>query len=39
VFVVLTALAAALWQKARDEMPYLLDPAASPPARVSASTA
>ncbi len=37
-FVVLTAaLAAALWQKARDEMPYLLDPAASPPARVSAS--
>ena len=38
VFVVLTAaLAAALWQKARDEMPYLLDPAASPPARVSAS--
>ncbi|SDN69959.1 hypothetical protein SAMN05216517_112188 [Janthinobacterium sp. OK676] len=37
-FVVLTAaLAVALWQKARDEMPYLLDPAASPPARVSAS--
>ncbi len=37
-FVMLTAaLAAALWQKARDEMPYLLDPAASPPARVSAS--
>ena len=36
VFVVLTgALAVALWQKARDEMPYLLDPAASPPARVS----
>ena len=29
------ALAVALWQKARDEMPYLLDPAASPPARVS----
>ncbi|MEF2269630.1 type II CAAX endopeptidase family protein [Janthinobacterium sp. LS2A] len=37
-FVVLTAaLAVALWQKARDEIPYLLDPAASPPARVSAS--
>ncbi|MGK5026715.1 CPBP family intramembrane glutamic endopeptidase [Janthinobacterium sp. RB2R34] len=36
VFVVLTAaLAVALWQKARDEVPYLLDPAASPPARVS----
>lgn len=29
------ALAVALWQKARDEVPYLLDPAASPPARVS----
>ena len=38
VFVMLTlALALALWQKARDELPYLLDPAASPPARVSAS--
>jgi len=38
VFVVLTlALALGLWQKARDELPYLLDPAASPPARVSAS--
>ncbi|MGK5080708.1 CPBP family intramembrane glutamic endopeptidase [Janthinobacterium sp. HLX7-2] len=38
VFVVLTAaLAVALWQKARDQVPYLLDPAASPPARVSAS--
>ena len=36
VFVVLTgALAMALWQKARDAVPYLLDPAASPPARVS----
>jgi ABC-2 type transport system permease protein len=30
-------LALALWQKARDELPYLLDPAASPPARVSTS--
>ena len=38
VFVVLTAaLAVALWQKARDAIPYLLDPAASPPARVCAS--
>lgn len=38
VFVVLTgALTVALWQKARDEIPYLLDPAASPPARVSAA--
>jgi ABC-2 type transport system permease protein len=30
-------LGMALWQKARDELPYLLDPAASPPARVSTS--
>jgi ABC-2 type transport system permease protein len=30
-------LALALWQKARDELPFLLDPAASPPARVSTS--
>jgi len=38
VFLMLTvALALALWQKARDQIPYLLDPAASPPARVSAS--
>jgi membrane protease YdiL (CAAX protease family) len=36
--MVLTALLAlALWQKARDHLPYLLDPAASPPARVSLS--
>ncbi len=28
-------LAAALWQKARDQFDYLLDPSASPPARVS----
>ena len=34
--VVLTALLGmALWQKARDHLPYLLDPAASPAARVS----
>lgn len=38
VFVVLTlALALALWQKARDALPYLLDPAASPPARIAAA--
>lgn len=36
VFVVLSALLAlALWQKARDQLPYLLDPVAGPPARVS----
>jgi len=36
VFMVLTTLLAlALWQKARDHLPYLLDPASSPPARVS----
>ena len=31
------SLALALWQKARDELPYLLDPTASPPSRVSLS--
>jgi ABC-2 type transport system permease protein len=31
------ALALALWQKARDHLPYLLDPAAAPPPRVSAA--
>jgi membrane protease YdiL (CAAX protease family) len=36
VLMILCALVAlALWQKARDQLPYLLDPAASPPARVS----
>jgi membrane protease YdiL (CAAX protease family) len=36
--LILTALLAlALWQKARDQLPFLLDPAASPPARVSVS--
>jgi membrane protease YdiL (CAAX protease family) len=36
--IVLTAtLAIALWQKACDRLPYLLDPAASPPPRVSVS--
>jgi hypothetical protein len=34
--VTLTALVAvALWQKVRDQLPYLLDPAAVPPSRVS----
>jgi membrane protease YdiL (CAAX protease family) len=34
--MVLTALVAlALWQKARDRFPFLLDPGAAPPARVS----
>jgi ABC-2 type transport system permease protein len=38
VLIVLSGLLGlALWQKARDELPYLLDPAASPPARVSTS--
>src|SRR5262249_56198772 len=33
--IVLSALLSlALWQKARDHLPYLLDPAASPPPRV-----
>jgi hypothetical protein len=36
--MVLTALLGfALWQKARDHLPFLLDPSASPPARVSLS--
>jgi len=30
-------LAIALWQKARDHLPYLLDPSATPPYRVSTS--
>ena len=38
VLIMLSALLAfALWQKARDELPYLLDPSAAPPARVSTS--
>jgi ABC-2 type transport system permease protein len=38
IFMVLTLLLAfALWQKARDQLPYLLDPDASPPPRVSTS--
>lgn len=36
VFVVLAVLLAlALWQKAADQLPFLLDPSAAPPARVS----
>lgn len=35
--VLLTALALSLWQRARDALPYLLDPSAAPPPRVSAS--
>jgi ABC-2 type transport system permease protein len=35
--VLLAALALSLWQRARDALPYLLDPTASPPPRVSAS--
>ena len=38
IFMVLSLLLAfALWQKARDQLAYLLDPDASPPARVSTS--
>ncbi len=37
VVVLVAALALALWQKARDHLPYLLDPAAAPPPRVSAA--
>jgi membrane protease YdiL (CAAX protease family) len=38
IFMVLSLLLSfALWQKARDQLPYLLDPDASPPARVSTS--
>ncbi len=35
LIVLMASLAVALWQKARDQLPYLLDPSASPPARVS----
>ena len=35
--VLLSSLALSLWQRARDALPYLLDPSASPPPRVSAS--
>jgi ABC-2 type transport system permease protein len=35
LIMLMASLALALWQKARDQLPYLLDPSASPPARVS----
>jgi membrane protease YdiL (CAAX protease family) len=35
VMVLVASMALALWQKARDSLPYLLDPAAAPPPRVS----
>jgi membrane protease YdiL (CAAX protease family) len=35
--VLLSSLALSLWQRAGDSLPYLLDPAAAPPPRVSAS--
>ncbi|TWI63551.1 hypothetical protein IP91_03522 [Pseudoduganella lurida] len=37
VVVLVASLALALWQKARDHLPYLLDPTAAPPPRVSAA--
>ena len=37
ILVLLPALAFALWQKAHDALPYLLDPAAAPQPRVSLS--
>jgi len=35
IFVLMASLALALWQKARDNLPYLLDSGMAPPARVS----
>ncbi|HEU4775885.1 MAG TPA: CPBP family intramembrane glutamic endopeptidase [Telluria sp.] len=35
LIVLMAAFAVALWQKARDQLPYLLDPSMTPPARVS----
>jgi len=37
VIVLMAALALALWQKARDALPYMLDTTATPPPRVSAA--
>ncbi|MBX7113971.1 MAG: CPBP family intramembrane metalloprotease [Myxococcaceae bacterium] len=37
MIVLSTLLALALWQKARDQLPFLLDPTAAPPSRVSLS--
>jgi membrane protease YdiL (CAAX protease family) len=35
IFVLMASLALALWQKARDNLPYLLDAGMAPPSRVS----
>ncbi len=35
LIALMASLAAALWQKARDQLPFLLDPAVAPQARVS----
>lgn len=35
LMILMASLAVALWQKARDRLPYLLDPAVAPPARIS----
>jgi len=35
LIVLMAAFAIALWQKSRDQLPYLLDPSMTPPARVS----
>jgi hypothetical protein len=35
LIVLMAAFAVALWQKSRDQLPYLLDPSMTPPARVS----
>ena len=37
ILILTASLALALWQKAHDELPYLLDPAAAPVARVALS--
>jgi membrane protease YdiL (CAAX protease family) len=37
LMILMALMAMALWQKARDQFDYLLDPSASPPSRVSLS--
>lgn len=37
IIILTAALALALWQKAQDTLPFLLDPGAAPPARVALS--
>lgn len=37
IIIMTAALALALWQKAQDTLPFLLDPGAAPPARVALS--